>query len=142
MNESKKKILIVDDEPDLLEYMESILKDNNYDVVSAVNGKSALEKAVEIKPDLITLDIAMPEETGVKAFRKFQENEAVKDIPVIIISTEGSKQRVDEFMSLGAADYLMKPFAPEDIREKLNNIIGETDDGQGSSDDSDEGLDF
>jgi len=81
-----KKILVVDDEQDILKYLSALLEDNSFEVITAENGKQCFEKAVAEKPDLITLDITMPEETGVRAFRDLQENETTKNIPIIIIT--------------------------------------------------------
>jgi two-component system, chemotaxis family, chemotaxis protein CheY len=71
-----------------------------------------------------------------------KEDELLAVIPVVVVSTEGSVQMIDEFMAKGAAGYIQKPFTPENIREMLNKILGDTEDGQGSDERSDEDLDF
>jgi len=83
---SQKKILIVDDEPDVLTYLTTLFMDNGFDVITANNGKEAFEKAIADTPDLITLDITMPEESGVRCYRDLQDNDATNKIPVIIIT--------------------------------------------------------
>ena len=74
--ENHKKILIIDDEEDVLTYLTAFFADNDFYVISAPNGKEGFQKALLEKPDIITLDISMPEESGVKALRDFQNNES------------------------------------------------------------------
>ena len=85
MSESKK-ILIIDDEEDVRTYLSTFFSDNGLNAISAVDGKEGVQKAVTEKPDLITLDVSMPEESGVKALRDLQSNEVTKNIPVIIVT--------------------------------------------------------
>lgn len=83
---SLKKILIVDDEPDVVAYLTTILESNGYKPYSAANIKSAMQLTKEIYPDLICLDIVMPNETGISFYVKLQQDKKLKNIPVIIIS--------------------------------------------------------
>jgi CheY-like chemotaxis protein len=122
-----KKILIVDDDPDIITYLETLLIDNGYDVVSAPNGKEAFEKAKTIKPDLITLDITMPEESGVRAFRDLQEEPLTTNIPVIIItgvSTEFKKFIETRKNLKPPAAYFPKPINKNELITKVKEIIG------------------
>jgi CheY-like chemotaxis protein len=82
----KKTILIIDDEPDTLTYFSSLLEDNGYATVTAQNGDEALARVREAVPDLITLDITMPETSGVRCYRELRESEAWRSIPVIMIT--------------------------------------------------------
>jgi CheY-like chemotaxis protein len=82
----KKCVLVVDDEDDICAYLSTMLKDSGYDVIVAYNGAQALELAKEKLPDVITLDISMPESTGVKAYRTLKTDEQLKKIPVCIIT--------------------------------------------------------
>ena len=81
-----KKILIVDDEPDVIAYLSTVLESNGYKSYSAANIKSAMELTQEIHPDLICLDIVMPNETGISFYIKIQQDKKLKNIPVILIS--------------------------------------------------------
>jgi len=81
-----KKILVVDDEEDIVEFYEQLLEDNGYEVISAYDGQKALALVKENKPDLILLDLQMPEETGTGFYRKLRNKEELRDIPVIVIS--------------------------------------------------------
>lgn len=84
--ENKKKILIIDDEEDVITYLSTFFTDNGFETVSAMNGKEGFEKAKSEKPDIITLDVSMPEESGVKALRDLQSNESTKNIPIIMVT--------------------------------------------------------
>jgi CheY-like chemotaxis protein len=122
-----KKILIVDDEPDVITYLSSFFEDNGFTVVSAGNGKEALAKAASEKPDLITLDITMPEESGVKAYRDLQEGEATKNIPIIIItgiSSEFRKFIESRKQVKPPAGYFEKPIEREELLRKMRQILG------------------
>jgi CheY-like chemotaxis protein len=81
-----KKILIVDDERDVLTYFEAVFQDNGYDTVSAVDGIEGFERAKSEKPDLIVLDITMPKQSGLKTYRQYKRHPALKNIPVIIVT--------------------------------------------------------
>ncbi|MGB5529061.1 MAG: response regulator, partial [Ignavibacteriaceae bacterium] len=81
-----KKILIIDDESDVITYLTTFFTDNGFETIYANNGKEGVQKAISEKPDIITLDVSMPEESGVRALRDLQENEATKNTPVIIVT--------------------------------------------------------
>ncbi|MFH2205000.1 MAG: response regulator [Elusimicrobiota bacterium] len=92
---SDKTILIVDDEPDVQLYLRTILEDAGFDVMVASNGKQALERMTEKKPDAISLDLVMPKMSGLKFYRYIQKNKDRKDIPVVVVTAHGK----DEFGS-------------------------------------------
>ncbi len=121
-----KKILIVDDEDDIITYLHTLFTDNGFEVINARNGKECLEKALSGKPDLITLDVTMPEESGVKAFRELQENDITKNIPVIIIS--GVDPTFKKFISSRKqinppTAYFEKPIKREELLKKVKEIL-------------------
>jgi len=89
----KKKILVVEDEQDVLTYLTTLFQDNGYDTVSAVDGVEAFEKARTEKPDLISLDIVMPDQSGLRAYRQYKKDDELKDIPVIIVTALGDSMR-------------------------------------------------
>jgi len=82
----RKKILILDDEPNVVAYLETLLQDNGYDTVSAGDGREGMEKARIERPDLITLDISMPEESGVRFYRELKQDPDLAGIPVVIVT--------------------------------------------------------
>jgi len=89
----KKKILVVEDEEDVLTYLTTLFQDNGYDTVSAVDGVEALDRARTEKPDLISLDIAMPDQSGLRTYRQYKKDDELKDIPVIIVTALGDSMR-------------------------------------------------
>lgn len=130
MESKGKKILVVDDEPDVQKYLETIFLDNGFDVVLASNGNECMQKALADKPDLITLDISMPYESGVRAFRDLQDNDKTKDIPVIIIT--GISIEFKKFISsrkqvFPPIDYFEKPIDRDLLLESVNKILNITE---------------
>lgn len=89
----QKKILIVEDEPDVMIYLNAIYEDNGYTTVQATDGIEGFNMAKSEKPDLISLDIAMPNQTGVRTYREYKQDPDLKDIPVIIITAVGDDFR-------------------------------------------------
>ncbi len=89
----QKKILIVEDEPDVMTYLSAIYEDNGYTTVQATDGIEGFNMAKSEKPDLISLDIAMPNQTGVRTYREYKQDPDLKDIPVIIITAVGDDFR-------------------------------------------------
>lgn len=115
-----KKILIIDDDPVVLRYLESIFTDNGYETEKAANGIEAWEMVQKVRPDLITLDLEMPEQWGPRFYRRMTKNKTLKDIPVIVISgLSGSKYSLPK-----AAAHLNKPFEPEQLLKLVRELIG------------------
>jgi CheY-like chemotaxis protein len=90
---NKKKILVVDDEQDVLIYLTALFQDNGYEVITAKDGIEGFDLAKTEKPDLITLDITMPDQSGVRTYRYYKGNDELKEIPVIIITAIGDSMR-------------------------------------------------
>ena len=107
-----EKILIVDDEPFNVDYLEQELEDLNYSIITAVNGQDALNKILSEPPDLILLDIMMPVMDGFEVLARLKANPATRDLPVIVISANNDLHSVVRGIQLGADDYLPKPFEP------------------------------
>ncbi len=120
-----KKILVADDEPDVLFMTAFSLRTvGGFEVVEARNGLEAVEKAQQVHPDLIVLDIKMPRMTGYEACRKLKEVPELRDIPVIFLSAKGQRQEIEEGLNAGAVDYILKPFAPEELISKVRKVLG------------------
>ena len=81
-----KKIIVIDDDPDIVTFLTTLLEDNGYETISASDGKEGLEKTQKERPDLILLDITMPEKSGVKCYREMREDSDLKLIPVVIVT--------------------------------------------------------
>ncbi|MCB1194767.1 response regulator [bacterium] len=120
----RKKILVVDDEIDILEMIKDYLEHNEYDVLTASDGTLALELAVNEKPDLITLDIMMAQKDGYETCLLLKENQSTSTIPVIIVTGRGSQQAALAAQSFGADSYLSKPFQLKELGEQIEKLIG------------------
>ncbi len=125
MSEEKKTILVIDDEPDTVVYISSLLEDNGYATMSAKDGSEALEKINTGLPDLITLDITMPEKSGVRFYRDMKENDAWKNVPVIIIT--GISKDFEKFISTRSQvpppdGYLSKPIDRDDLLKLVEKL--------------------
>ena len=119
---SSRKILIIDDDPTVRELMRRQLERDGFEVYSASDGKEGITKAREIKPDLITLDILMPDLDGWSVLRSLKADPEVSSIPVVMASILDEKNKG---FSLGAADYLSKPLERERLIGSIRNLIGE-----------------
>lgn len=116
----RPKILIVDDEPFNVDYLEQELEDMDFDTISAANGREALDKVVQENPDLLLLDIMMPVMDGFEVLRQLKMESEWRDIPVIIISALTDMDSVIKGIELGAEDYLPKPFNPTLLNARIN----------------------
>jgi DNA-binding response OmpR family regulator len=117
------KILIAEDERDIRDLIEFTLKYAGHEVIKTSNGAEAVEKAPEIKPDLILMDVRMPRMTGYEACRALKEIEAVKDTPVVFLSAKGQQSEMETGMDAGAYDYILKPFAPDYLMQRVAEIL-------------------
>ena len=120
---NKSKILIVDDEPFNVDYLEQELEDLNYETIIAFNGEDALEKIVSESPDLVLLDIMMPIMDGFSVLEKVKANAAIRDIPIIVISANNDLKSVVKGIKLGAEDYLPKPFEPALLKARIQSSL-------------------
>jgi CheY-like chemotaxis protein len=122
-----KKILIVDDEPDVIAYLSTFLEDNGFSVLAAADGKEGFEKAKAEHPDLILLDITMPEESGVRMYRNVQGDSETSAIPVVIVT--GISHEFKRFIETRKrvqppAGYFDKPPDRDQLLAKINEILG------------------
>jgi len=117
------KIMIVDDEPFNIDYLEQEFEDLHYVTVAAVNGQDALDKVQSEAPDLILLDIMMPIMDGFEVLSRLKANPAARDIPVIVISASSDLRSVVKGIQMGAEDYLPKPFEPTLLRARISSSL-------------------
>ena len=122
----KKKILVVDDESDIRIFFTSLLEDAGYETAVAGNGQEALERVEDQRPDLITLDITMPESSGVRFYRDMKESEAYKEIPIIIIT--GISTDFEKFISSRRQvpppeGYLAKPIDQQEFLDMVAKLL-------------------
>jgi serine phosphatase RsbU (regulator of sigma subunit) len=120
---SQPKILIVDDEPFNVDYLEQELADLDYDTISATNGREALEKVAATSPDVILLDIMMPEMNGFQVLEHLKADKTWRHIPVIIISAMHDLESVVKGIKIGAEDYLAKPFNEVLLQARLSACL-------------------
>ena len=118
-----KKILIVEDEPDILSLTIIRLRTSGYEILTAKDGEEALEVLKTGKPDLILLDMLLPKIRGDVICRKLKSDPRTRDIPIIIF-TASVVRITEKIMEMGADAYVLKPFEPEDLLEKIRKLIG------------------
>ena len=118
-----KKILIIEDHPATVEMIRILLEVEGFEVAVAYNGISGLEKVSSEKPDLILLDVMMPEISGLDVCRELKNKEETKKIPVVIVSIKATEENVKEGMEAGANDYIGKPFDPRKLIDTINKYI-------------------
>ena len=117
------RILIAEDEPDIRELVAFTLRFAGHEVTATSNGEEAYHKAQEIIPDLIMMDVRMPRMTGYDACRAMKQIPALKDIPVVFISAKGQESEIQSGLEAGAEEYLLKPFAPDQLVERVRAIL-------------------
>lgn len=123
INFLKMRILIVDDHEPMRKIFKNILRKVGFeDMEEAVDGRDALQKLREKKFDIVLLDWNMPGLTGADVLREMKKDENLKDIPVIMVTAETSKEKVIEAIQLGVVDYIVKPFTPETLKKKIESI--------------------
>lgn len=125
MSGEKKKILVVDDESDVLTFLTTLLDDNGYETMTAENGEEALERVKGSRPDLVTLDITMPETSGVRFYRNMKESNDWNSIPIVIVT--GISSDFEKFISTRKQvpppeGYVAKPIDEKEILELIKKL--------------------
>jgi DNA-binding response OmpR family regulator len=118
-----KRVLVAEDEPDIRGLVKYSLEFAGYEVLQATNGAEAVEMATEQQPDLILLDVRMPTMTGYEACEVLKAQDATKDIPVVFLSARGQEAEIKQGLSLGAVEYVIKPFAPDELYRRVTAIL-------------------
>lgn len=118
-----KKILVAEDEPDIRGLIKFSLEFVGLEVVEAADGLDAVEKALQELPDLILLDVRMPKLDGYEACEQLKEHESTQNIPVAFLSARGQEEEVKHGLELGAAEYILKPFAPDQLQKRVLSMI-------------------
>ena len=120
----KGKILVVDDEVYILHILDFSLGAEGFDVITANNGETAIAKAKQERPNLIVLDIMMPVLDGYETLKHLKADQDTKDIPVILLTAKGRDVDKRLGFEVGATDYIVKPFSPSRLIERIEEIIG------------------
>jgi CheY-like chemotaxis protein len=118
------RILIAEDEPDIRELVAFTLRFAGHEVVATSNGEEALHKASEYIPDIILMDVRMPRMTGYDACRAMKADPLLKNIPVVFLSAKGQDSEIQTGLDAGAEEYMLKPFAPDQLTERVKVILG------------------
>jgi DNA-binding response OmpR family regulator len=117
------KILIAEDERDIRDLVAFTLRFAGHEVFAASNGEEAVEMAPKINPDLVLMDVRMPRMTGYEACRVMKENPDLKDIPIVFLSAKGQESEIQQGFDVGAEEYLLKPFAPDQLTNRVKAIL-------------------
>ena len=120
-----KKILIVDDEPNIIVPLEFLMEQNNYEVRTAGTGELALEQIAAWKPDLILLDIMLPGLDGFEVCRQIREQTEFRDIKVIFLSAMARSIDIEKGLGLSADDYITKPFATDHVVTRVRELLSD-----------------
>jgi two-component system, OmpR family, alkaline phosphatase synthesis response regulator PhoP len=123
MNMAKEKILVVDDEEDILELVRYNLAKERYRVSSALSGEIALQKAREERPDLILLDLMLPGLDGLTVCRELKRDPLTSSTPIVMLTAKGEEADIVVGLELGADDYIVKPFSPRVLQARIKAVL-------------------
>jgi len=124
MTDESKKVVCIEDETEMIELVKLILGRNHFEVTGAVGGQEGLQKITDIQPDLVLLDLMMPEMDGWEVYQKMKASEEMRDIPVIVVTAKA--QSIDRVLGLHIArvdDYITKPFGPQELLDSVERVI-------------------
>lgn len=126
INEKKKKILIVDDEPKIVEAIEAYLEKSGYEAIPAFDGEMALSLLQKVKPDLVILDLMLPRISGEEVCKAIRRNAR---IPIIMLTAKIDEDDKINGLDIGADDYITKPFSPRELMARINSLLRRVDEG-------------
>ncbi len=121
-----KRVVCIEDEPEMIDLVKLILSRKGYQVVGAMGGREGLEAIAREKPDLVLLDLMMPDMDGWEVYQKMKANDGTKTIPVIVVTAKA--QSIDKVLGLHIAkvdDYITKPFGPQDLLESVEKVLAQ-----------------
>jgi CheY-like chemotaxis protein len=121
---NRKKVLLVDDSPTALMMEQMVLSGEPYAICFARNGREAIESAAAENPDVILMDVVMPGMNGYEACRRIRQQESMKKVPIIMVTTRGEEQSMDAGFRSGCSDYITKPINRTELLTKLRAYIG------------------
>jgi DNA-binding response OmpR family regulator len=118
-----KKILIAEDERDIRDLVSFTLQFAGYQVVAAADGQEAVELAIREQPDMILMDVRMPRLSGYEACKRIKAEPNLVDVPVVFLSAKGQDSEIRLGLEAGAQEYVVKPFAPAELVEKVKSLL-------------------
>lgn len=125
MSEQRKRIVCIEDEPEMIDLVRLILGRRGFELIGAVGGREGLETVRQVKPDLVLLDLMMPDMDGWEIYQHMKADEELRHIPVIIVTAKA--QSIDKVLGLHIAkvdDYITKPFGPQELIDSVNRVLG------------------
>ena len=122
---AQKKILLVDDSETVLMMERMILQKESYQVVMARDGQEGIAKAVEVKPDLILMDVVMPHMNGFEAVKWLRQREETKFVPIVMVTTKAEMESMETGYESGCSDYVIKPIDSLELLTKVKNLLSE-----------------
>jgi DNA-binding response OmpR family regulator len=120
----RKRVLIADDEPNIVTSLEFLMEREGYETRIAANGQEALDLAASFRPDLLLLDVMFPVKSGYEVCQQLKSQPATRDIKVVMISAKGRDVEVAKALELGADAYVTKPFSTRELVAKVRDILG------------------
>lgn len=123
--EGKRLVVCIEDEPEMIELIRLILARKNFELIGAVGGREGLETVRKLKPDLVLLDLMMPDMDGWEVYQQMKADKELRDIPVIVVTAKA--QSIDKVLGLHIAkvdDYVTKPFGPQELMASINRVLG------------------
>ncbi len=124
-----RRILIVDDEPNIVTSLEFLMRKSDYEVLVARNGVEALRLAESFRPDLVLLDVMMPQRSGFEVCQKIRENPALRDVKIIMLTAKGRDVEKEKGLDLGANTYVTKPFSTKELMNTVRGLLPRSERG-------------
>ena len=125
MAQDKKVVVCIEDEPEMIDLVKLILGRKGFDLIGAVGGREGLDTVRDTKPDLVLLDLMMPDMDGWEVYQQMKADESLRDIPVVVVTAKA--QSIDKVLGLHIAkvdDYVTKPFGPQELLQSVNRVLG------------------
>lgn len=126
MAETVRRAIYIEDEPEMIDLVRLILAPKRYEVIGANGGRAGLDSVRKTLPDVVLLDLMMPDMDGWEVYHQLKADDSTRDIPVIVITAKA--QNIDKVLALHIAkvdDYISKPFTPQELVDSLNKVLGE-----------------
>jgi two-component system response regulator VicR len=128
MAEERKTVVCIEDEPEMIDLVKLILGRKGFELTGAMGGREGLEAVRRVKPDLVLLDLMMPDMDGWEVYQQMKADEELMDIPVIVVTAKA--QSIDKVLGLHIAkvdDYVTKPFGPQELLQSVERVLSKTD---------------
>jgi DNA-binding response OmpR family regulator len=124
-----RRILIVDDEPNIVTSLEFLMRGSDYDVRVARNGEEALQLAESFRPDIVVLDVMMPHRSGFEVCQKIRENPVLGDVKIVMLTAKGRDVEKEKGLYLGANAYITKPFSTKELMNTVRGLLARSERG-------------